>query len=219
MRSMLLVIEGIPRKKEMIKFSSTCSLVSMLVATVSTVLVGCADPTKAQPDSTSTVSQQSNPWYCEERESAFGEIRAACAIVGDYIEGASVIMNFSMFCAPEPGQSENLIVSRFRGKDFAGNLVSWSKYAEASIDGGQKEELLLRPTAEAFLLDHDQYGIDPLAPSNTLDTVHARILPKTESMLFRGTIEPERVTTTSLFEWGDWQVPIDYLAERGCVWR
>lgn len=180
-------------------------------------LVSCAG--LADTEETDTVSARASAWVCLENESAFGELNVGCVNSAEYIEGATVAMTFTMFCSPKPENSENVVISRFRGKDFSGNFVGWLSRAEASFDGGPKEDLELSPTSDAFLLDRKQYGIDPLASGNTLDTVHARVLPTTKTLLIRATIEPERVTTTSLFTWGDWQEPISYLAERGCVWR
>jgi hypothetical protein len=183
------------------------------------VMAGCT----ATPAETSTeedaVRAESSAWTCADDEDAFGELRVLCRMTADYVEGATVIMSFRMFCSLEPGEDVGYVVSRFSGKDFGGNTVGWQKRAEASFDGEPKRDLLLRPTSDAFLLDDEQFGIDSLAPENTLDTVHFKVLPASETLLIRATLEPERVTTTSLFTWGDWQKPIQYLAERGCVWQ
>ena len=192
---------------------------AMLLAALAVLVSGCGPTSGMVEEAESGEVDTSSRWSCSEKLSAFDELSVACVNTADYQEGATVVMTFTIFCTIDPGESEGFAVSRFRGRDFGGNLVGWLSRAEASVDGGPKKDLLLRPTSEAFLLDHDQYGIDPLAPGNTIETVHTTVLPKQESLLIRAAVEPERVTTTSLFTWGDWNDPVSYLSERGCSWR
>lgn len=205
------------------KMSFRKKLSYMLVSGASVAFLlltaGCAAIAEETPTDEGTVQAESSAWRCVDDETAFGELRVLCRTTAEYVEGASVIMSFRMFCSLEPGEDVGYVVSRFSGEDFGGNSVGWQKRAEASFDGEPKRDLLLSPTSDAFLLENEQFGIDSLARGNTLDTVHFKVLPATETLLIRATLEPERVTTTSLFTWGDWQEPIQFLEERGCVWQ
>lgn len=196
--------------------ASPWSALSIALALVA--LSGCVGPgsptTAEQADSESLASS----WVCVENETAFGERNLGCRIRADYVEGATVIMSFRMFCSIDADESEGYVISRFSGQDFGGNLVGWRKRAEASFDGGPKEEILLRPLRDAFILESEHFGYDALTPGNFTDTVHFKVLPQNETMLIRATIEPERLTTTSLFTWGDFSEPISFLSERGCDW-
>ena len=180
------------------------------------LVTGCVNTSSVERESADPV-EEGPVWVCQTREDAFGAVTASCSISADFVEGALVLMSYGMTCTRETPDEQGFVISRFSARDAAGQLVDFRSKIDVSRDGGEKERLEWRGF-EQMLLDDEQFGIDSWDTGS--ETVHRKILPQTETLLIRATINSEPYyTTTSRFEWGDWSEPISFFEENGCTWR